>query len=451
MIRQDKQSGSTKPILKRNLLFILIVVAILAGLIAVLVFWFQERPQADTAEGAPQVSEGDLEGLIRASLKHLEQPTLKQGLLHEQYRITTRSQSWQIERWIDFAQPEHLALFIRRDGETSEPFYSVKTDGVDRLEMIDNDIDEINNKQRISSTVPGDLLKQIRPILLQTPYTGMPGFQKPPHIERLFLNLALQNNLSSLGTSQFLSRPATTIRYSLNPKRFSASMFSSSEYEQAEVLLTIDNQTYSLLQVELTFTGQAGSESLTPWRAELFSFDDQADPELFTIADVSNDMFISPRLALDQEFLLYYPIIAPHELLERTDTPIYLPPALAEELVWGRAFYAQEADDELITLSFESADRMIMYVSLSESLLEERPPISYDKESGKFSYMIDGNTDQTVVHVINNETGHQFSFYIYEPFAIKADQEREIKAWISTLEALTPDNFDRFQANMFAP
>lgn len=396
---------------------------------------------------APLVNEGDLEGMIRASLHRFKTPALQEGLLHERYHITAKRQSWLLERWTDFAQPERLALFISRGSGENNPFYSVRTDGVNRLEMIDNQ--EIINEQRVVSEIPSDLLRRIQPILLQQPYPGISGFQEPPHVERLFLNLALENELSSLGESQFLGRSTTTIRYAPHQKSLSFFNYSSLEFDQAEVLLTIDSQSYSLLQVELSLTGQAGSETLTPWRAELFSFDDQPDPELFVVTDEPNQELLSPRMAFDQE-LWSYEQVSLTELLEKTDIPIYLPPALAEDALWGRAFYASGPVGELIMIVFESADRELIYVSLPESFVQQQPAESY-QQSNSFSYTFAGTRDRKEIMLIDDKTGQHFSITIAEPFANLADQDRELEAWLSTLEALSLDTLDQFQAVMIDP
>jgi hypothetical protein len=487
MIEKHSEEGSKKASSKRGPLLALIGLVMIAGVIGLFFFWPQnqseipavavapsEAPSQAVAPSevpsqvvapsetpsqvvapsevpsqavAPLVNEGDLEGMVRAALNRFETPALQEGLLHENYRITAKRQSWLLERWTDFSQPERFALFIRRENEQRNPFYSVRSDGVDRLEMIDNQ--EIIKEQRFVSELPSDLLKRIQPILLQQPYPGISGFQEPPHVERLFLNLALENELSLLGEGQFLGRAVSTIGYTHNKRFTTFFSYTSAEFERAEVVLTIDKQSYSLLQVELTLTGQTGSETLIPWRTELFSFDDQPDPELFAIRDEPSQELFSPRMAFDQE-LWSYEQVSLSELLEKTDIPIYLPPALAEEVLWGRAVYARGPVGELIMIVFESANREITYVALPESFVQQQPAESY-KQSNTFSYAIDGSWASREMDLIDNTTGQHFRITIAEPFANEAERDRELEAWLNSFELLTPDTIDRFQVFMIDP
>jgi len=441
-IEQAKQEPIAKRQLGRGLLFNLVVVLIVGGLIGLLLVWPETHSEAKSerpvGNNAPTI---DLRSMIEASLRRFETPVIDQGLLHERYNITIENNTWQIERWYDFDNPQRFAFTLQANQEPGE-FYTVKGDGNGGL--------EINSLQgRLGVELKPELLAQISPILMQQPNPYIAQFSQTPALEQFFLKQALENHAYSLGTSRFLSRPVTIIAYTSRYFLHHGIVHPDWDYDHAQVLLTLDNQTFSLLQAQVLLDGQAGSTIITPWRAEHLSFNDQADPELFTITGERNDELLSPRIVFG-DYAQQSKSLSLRSALERSNTTIYLPRTLIDESLWARMLYQEEAEGEVFSVLIEDGQRLSILTTLPRAWSEPKADVEI-KQVGSFSYTTTVRESLTQVDLLDQSTGQNFGLVIFDNLTPRNEIEKQIEEIVASLEPLTLDNIDQFQPRFIKP
>lgn len=441
-IEQAKQKPIAKRQLGRGLLFNLVVVLIVGGLIGLLLVWPETHSEAKSerpvGNNAPTI---DLRSMIEASLRRFETPVIDQGLLHERYNITIENNTWQIERWYDFDNPQRFAFTLQANQEPGE-FYTVKGDGNGGL--------EINSLQgRLGVELKPELLAQISPILMQQPNPYIAQFSQTPALEQFFLKQALENHAYSLGTSRFLSRPVTIIAYTSRYFLHHGIVHPDWDYDHAQVLLTLDNQTFSLLQAQVLLDGQAGSTIITPWRAEHLSFNDQADPELFTITGERNDELLSPRIVFG-DYAQQSKSLSLRSALERSNTTIYLPRTLIDESLWARMLYQEEAEGEVFSVLIEDGQRLSILTTLPRAWSEPKADVEI-KQVGSFSYTTTVRESLTQVDLLDQSTGQNFGLVIFDNLTPRNEIEKQIEEIVASLEPLTLDNIDQFQPRFIKP
>jgi len=441
-IEQAKQEPIAKRQLGRGLLFNLVVVLIVGGLIGLLLVWPETHSEAKSerpvGNNAPTI---DLRSMIEASLRRFETPVIDQGLLHERYNITIENNTWQIERWYDFDNPQRFAFTLQANQEPGE-FYTVKGDGNGGL--------EINSLQgRLGVELKPELLAQISPILMQQPNPYIAQFSQTPALEQFFLKQALENHAYSLGTSRFLSRPVTIIAYTSRYFLHHGIVHPDWDYDHAQVLLTLDNQTFSLLQAQVLLDGQAGSTIITPWRAEHLSFNDQADPELFTITGERNDELLSPRIVFG-DYAQQSKSLSLRSALERSNTTIYLPRTLIDESLWARMLYQEKAEGDVFSVLIEDGQRLSILTTLPRAWSEPKADVEI-KQVGSFSYTTTVRESLTQVDLLDQSTGQNFGLVIFDNLTPRNEIEKQIEEIVASLEPLTLDNIDQFQPTFIEP
>jgi hypothetical protein len=440
-INHQEQAPPRRRLAKKSLLFNLSVIAIVASMIGLLLIWPQTQSEAKSGRSVSSEPARDLEDLIEAALRRFEEPTLDQGLLHERYTITIDEQSWQLERWYDFGQRQRFAMSVH-GGQRNESFYSVKGDGINGLEIS-------SYQGRVGVELSPELLAQISPILMQQPNPDITQFSQTPALEQFFLKQALENQAYSLGTSRFLSRPVTIIAY---PSRYflpDRVVHPDWDYDHAQILLTLDNQTFSLLQAQVLLDGQAGSTIITPWRAEHFSFDDQADPELFAITGERNDELLSPRIPFN-DYSQLPKSFSLRNVLELSEQPIYLPRTLIEQSLWARMLYQEEAEGALFSLLIEDGQRLSVLTTLPQAWSQPKPDDEI-KQIGSFSYTTTVREAVTQVSLLDQSTGQHFGLVLIDYLTPRSDMESKVEALIRSLEPLTLENIDYFQTKFIEP
>lgn len=441
-IEQQSQTPPRRRRLKRSLLFNLSVIAIVATMIGLLLVWPQTRSEAKSERPVSSVSTRELNSLIEAALERVEKPVLGQGLLHERYAITIEQRSWQLERWYDLGDPQRFALAWRSDHDPAS-FYRVKADGSGALEI--NSFNE-----RVAVELEPDRLTQLKPILLQYPNLDIHGTLQ---LDQFFLKQALENRAYSMGTSQFLSRPVTLIAYPAErflPNEWVNPANTRRGYNSALVFLTLDNQTLSLLQAQVLLENQQGSTIITPWRAEQFSIDEQADPELFAIAGERNDELFSPRI-LFGEHIQTAKSVSLDSTFERSDqaSQIYLPASVVEQSLWARMLYENARQGEVFHILLEDTYRQSI-LSIPMWGGNWALPNEQNKRVGSFSYVVDHSPFITEVSLIH-KTGQKFELSIIDLSSSESELESYIEAFINSLEPLTVDNIDRFKPKFIEP
>jgi len=231
-----------------------------------------------TAARAPTVPE-----LLDNAIHRFDRAPIQQGVLHEQYRVEREGRAaYLIERWYDYAAPNRLAISVSQENRGGPPYMEVGSDGR-RLIQLRYSRNRGFGEQSLDVQVSADEAQRLIPLLRGLPYTstfGRPNAE-PTDPGPMFLAQARAANTAYLGQTNMLGRDAFLLTYQTDrPPAYGSR---AAEGQPVRVLLTIDMQTYALLDVAVVVAGQAESTARHPVRGQQFEVLAEAPDTRFTL------------------------------------------------------------------------------------------------------------------------------------------------------------------------
>jgi DNA-directed RNA polymerase specialized sigma24 family protein len=236
------------------------------------------RIGAPTAAHAPTVPE-----LLDAAIHRFDRAPLQQGVLHEQYRAEREGRAaYLIDRWYDYAAPNRLIISVSQENRNGPPLMQVGTDGQSLIQLRYSR-NRGFGEQPLDVRVSADEAQRLIPLLRGLPHTS--AFARPNAEPTdpgpLFLAQARAANAAYLGQTNMLGRSAYLLTYQTDrPPAYGSR---TAEGQPARVLLTIDAQTYALLDVAVVGAGEAESTASHPVRAQQFEVLAEAPDTRFTL------------------------------------------------------------------------------------------------------------------------------------------------------------------------
>lgn len=249
-----------RPGARRARLLLAAGVLLLASLIVVLPAWLGRRSQG--ASSATAISSPAQ--LIEAAIHRFDRAPLQQGVLHERYTTEHDGRTLLIERWYDYTSPNRLAVRVTEAGEQS-PLLQISSDGRSTAQFRYGAAQSFGQRP-LDLRLSEDEARAIVPLLRSQPSPSLFGRDddQPGDIGPLYLAQARAAGATLLGQASVLGRQALLLSYQTDqPPR-------EQPGEQVRVVLTIDAQTYALLEVALAPAGEGESAARRPVRGELF-------------------------------------------------------------------------------------------------------------------------------------------------------------------------------------
>jgi len=236
------------------------------------------RITTPTAARVPTVPE-----LLDNAIHRFDRAPLHQGVLHEQYRVEREGRAaYLIERWYDYAAPNRLAISVSQENRNGPPIMQVGTDGQSLIQLRYSR-NRGFGEQPLDVQVSADDAQKLVPLLRGLPHTT--AFARPnadlSDPGPSFLAQARAANAAYLGQTNMLGRSAFLLTYQTDrPLAYGSRM---PESQSIRVLLTIDAQTYALLDVAVVGAGEAESTARHPVRAQQFEVLSEAPNTRFTL------------------------------------------------------------------------------------------------------------------------------------------------------------------------
>jgi hypothetical protein len=235
----------------------------LAAAIILLPSWLNRRA-APTLARAPGAAE-----IIDGAIHRFDRAPLQAGVLHEQYRVAAGAgRAYLIERWYDYASPHRLAVSVSREGRNAPPLLQIGSDGRSMVQYRygDRSFDARPVDAHVSEAEAQAALAVLRGEPSTDPFTR--GRAGPVDIAPFYLAQARAAQATFLGQTRSLDRPAFLLTYRAD--RLPAQPGQPAPEQPSQVILTIDAQTYALLEISVVADGAAESSAQRPLLAQVF-------------------------------------------------------------------------------------------------------------------------------------------------------------------------------------
>ncbi|GAB4198661.1 MAG: hypothetical protein OHK0022_18270 [Roseiflexaceae bacterium] len=386
--------------------------------------------------------------IVEASMRRFERAPLQQGVLHEQLRISVPGRpAYTIERWYDYGTPTRLAITVRGERRRGQQ-YSVSTNGQDliqyRLGRGENGLD-----LRLSP----EELEQALPILRSLPGPGLVGWSDQPDITPAFLGQAREASVTSLGQTSYQGRTAYLLTY--RTERLALPNQASQEPRPQRVLLTIDAQTYSLLDIAVLADGESESSATHLLRAE----------QIEVLAEAPAGRFLQTGTVQERSGLtsLQLPTLPPQALISLDEAsqasrqPLLVPQALPDASMRAVAVRTDAAErGGSIGLLYEGEYATLMLLPDRSFFQQPGQNQGELRTAGVFRYWLlnndQGQPGLLVAAVERPEAaGQPLVLLLASAYSTAEEREDQLEQVIASLTPLTPQNTDAFKQRFADP
>lgn len=438
MDEQPRERAARGPRLTRAALGLALAVAALAAAIIAVPAWLRDSARDGSAPPEPAA-------ILERALRRFEQAPLERGVLHERLLVRNRDAAYTIERWYDYASPHRLAVSVQTSG-AGAPEFAVSTDGQRRIQYRN-----WQNSHIDLSVTPAQAAAAV-PVLRSIPSAASVfGQNNRPDIAPLYLSQARAAQASSLGQISYQGRPAYLLTY-----RSGLSLLSGQQEQSARVLLTIDMQTYSLLDVAVLAEGQSESVAQHPLRAELLEVLDQAPADRFTQpsdpADRRDGLLSAAFPQIPSEIVLAL------EEAGRLDRNLLVPRELPDPAMRGMVLQANESGGRPALVLYYEGEFGSLLLIPAQQLIGRGGTDFADQErvAGGFRYRIarDRRSDPgtlTAEVYQPDAPERRLGVVLADSSATDAEREARLAQTIASLTPLTSQNIaalrERFAAS----
>jgi hypothetical protein len=434
MDEQPHARPARSPRLTPALLGLVVAVLVLAGAIVAVPAWMRGRQSS-----APPAAL-DTAAILERAARRFERAPLQRGVLHERLQMQNNDAAYTIERWYDYASPHRVAVAVelagvRKDGAT------VSTDGRSLIQYRNwesGDLDlRVTPKQAAGAA----------PLLRSLPNAAV-VFGNSWRIDMgpVYLGQARAAQVSSLGQTSYQGRPAHLLTYRAA---------SSAGGQPGRVLLTIDMQTYSLLDVALFADGESESVAQHPLRAEVLEVLDEVPDSHF--AQPAAEAVSRTRLTS-----VYFPSLLPElsidlEAAGRLDGGLLVPQELPDPTMRGLVLRAQRDADHQDTVIYYEGEFSSLVLLPSQNVFtgDTLEPVGEERTVGAYRYRLlhDRNgLPRTVTAEVSqgDQPGRRLIAVLADSYATAAEREAKLEQVIASLTPLTPQNVAALQERFAA-
>ena len=355
-----------------------------------------------------------------------------------------------IERCYDYATPNRLAIRVNEEGQDA-PLVQISSDG---RALVQFRVSEAAGQPYAADArVTEDEARAVLPLLRGQPDAGL--FRRGPNQTSdpgpAYLALARASDATLLGQTSMLGRPAYLVTYRTGEPPLAARQRSSGQ--PVQVVLTIDAQTYALLDVAVLPEGAAEGTARHPLQAIQFEVQASVPEQRFylpTGPDVTQqDGIASVRL----------PSIAGASLMtledaaRRSTEPLLAPRQLPDDQMRGLAVAINRADAGGVALVYEGEFQSVLVVpndgaSLPEGTGEER-------SAGEFRYRLlpwrDSAGGITALAYRPDAPERRVMVMLNDAIATPPERESRLQAVIASLTPVDPQTLPVLRRNFQTP
>jgi DNA-directed RNA polymerase specialized sigma24 family protein len=389
--------------------------------------------------------------LLDAAIHRFDRAPLDAGVLHEQYLVSVPGQPPRlIERWYDYASPHRLLVRVIAEDESRRPLLEVGSDGHSLVQYryaFPTDLRSVD--VHVSETEAQAIL----PLLRSEPAAWF--FSRGPvdqvDISPQFLGQARSADASFLGQTSFLGRQAFLLTYDTDqpPAPFVSKA-------SVQVVLTIDAQTYALLDIAVIESGAAESAAYHPIQAQQIELLAQVPDEQFQLRSTGD---LAVRDGLQSAHMPDIPgtqAITLDDAWRRSHDQLLALGQLPDESMRGLALSvgdSQGGDAVVIFYEGEFQRLMLLPQALAGDVGNQAAEV---RSSGAFRYRIvpmpDDGLPDLAAEVYRADTPEQrMLLVLVDEYASPAQREATLQEVIASLTPITEETLPALQRNFSAP
>ncbi len=435
----------------RTLLFVGVLSLVLALLL------IPSVPGETLSSDAPRqtLSAADL---TEAALYRFEQPAVEQGVLHEAYVARIQQDSWTFERWYDYASPHRLRVHIQQSGD-ERPIYALATDGQERIQYRwrDDAVDVAAEESEIDRLMP-ILRQQPDPTFFEYDWWYF-------DVGRYYLIQAYRAAPISLGAARVGDRSAQIITYRTEwPFPPLPGDDPTPTTAPAQVMLTIDQETYAVLDVTVLIESEGETLAAHPWQATRLSVLPTTTADNFVLNSMSaaqSALGVRTGLANPRyPFLQEDDVISLSEALQSTDQPLYAIAHRPEQAMRG---FVLRINENQAVIVYEGVFHTIILIPPEMGVggpFDELQDESVWKQTERFAYQVfnpAGETHFTIdgfsyIEVsMQGETEPFVAFLMLDQLFGSATYEATVHEMVDSLQVLTEQNVESLARYFYDP
>jgi len=420
------------------LLGLVVAVLALAGAIVAVPAWMRGR-QSSAAPAAL-----DTAAILERAARRFEQAPLQQGVLHERLQLRNNDSAYTIERWYDYAAPHRVTVAVEIAGARGDRA-AVSSDGRSLIQYRNWEGGDLD-----LSVTPNQAARAA-PLLRSFPNAAVVfGENWRTDIGPVYLGQARAAQVRSLGQTSYQGRPAYLLTYRGVPAGTP-----SPDGRPGQVLLTIDMQTYSLLEVALVADGESESVAQHPLRAEVLEVLDEVPDSRF--AQPAAEVVSRSRLTS-----VYFPSLPPELSVDLEAAGrlggLLVPQELPDPTMRGLVLRAQRDADHQDTVIYYEGEFSSLVLLPSQNVFtrDTLEPVGEERTVGAYRYRLlhDRNgLPRTVTAEVSqgDQLGRRLIAVLADSYATDAEREAKLEQVIASLTPLTPQNVavlrERFAAS----
>jgi hypothetical protein len=425
-------------------------ILMLAAAIVFVPTWLK-RGAAPVARRLPTAAE-----LIDGAIHRFERAPLTAGVLHERYRmVDPEVGTYLVERWYDYATPHRLRVAVQaegRDGNAGPALMEIGSDGRSLVQF------RYGERRRPSGARPLDArvteaeaqaaLTVLRAEPTATPFGG--GRSERVDVAPLYLTQAREQGAAFLGQTRLLDRPAYLLAYQAEQLPATTPNQSPNEPQPSQVVLTIDAETYALLDVSVVAEGSA----LHPFEAQVYEVQPSVPNALWQLP---TDRRAEQRTGLPSARAPEIPneqVIGLDDALRRAPRPILAPQPPPSEAMRGLALSIGTGDSQNVALLYESEFQSILLAPLGDRAAFAQAG-GEERSAGAFRYRLVESGAQparAAAVAFQPEAPDQSVFVLLvDGYATPAEREAALGRIIGSLAPVTEQNLPDMRRIFYGP
>lgn len=390
--------------------------------------------------------------LLDAAIRRFDRAPLREGVLYEQYRVSVAGQPARlIERWYDYASPHRLLIRVASDEEGRRPLLELSSDG---RSLIQYRYGLPGENRSVDVRVSEAEAQAALPSLRSEPTAWF--FSRGPldqlDVGPLYLGQARSANASFLGRTSFLGRPAFLLTY----RTERPPMRPPSEDRPAQIVLTIDAQTYALLDVAVIDSGAAESAAYHPIQAQRIELFAQVPDERFRLRPAADHLVRDGLQSVHMPDIPGTRAITLDDAARRSGSPLLALGRLPDQSMRGLTLAVEAGDDrEAVVIFYEGEFQRLMLLprELAGDVGDRSPD---ERSAGAFRYRLipppaDAQTGLAAEVYPADAPEQRVLLLLVDEYASPAEREATLQQVIASLTPITEQTLPALRRNFSAP
>jgi hypothetical protein len=436
-----------------------LVLGILALVLAITLLPSLLARRGQSVVAVPQTSAE----IIDAAIHRFDHPLVQQGVLHEQYRVEIGNQpAFLIERWYEYADPHRLLTTVTSEANKGDPLMQISSDGRSLVQYRFGSDVRSPAQRSVDVHVSQTEAQKLLPLLRSEPAAGFFSRGAIDRIDMspLYLAQARAANSTFLGQASLLGRSAYLLSYHSDqvPSAFGRR---GPQEQAARVVLTIDAQTYALLDIAILADGATESTARHPIQALALDVSAHGPATGFTLPPTTEVVQQSDLQSARTPIINGTQNISLEDALRRAPNQLLVPQplpdanmrGLALELNQGGASTADPNNDQVILL-YEGEFQSILMMP-SGLFADTQQTLGQEQTAGSFRYRLvrsQGDFGPTVIAEVYRPSAPDdaITLLLVDEYATRQERAATLQQLIASLTPITEQtlpvlrpNFDR--------